>query len=159
LTMLDDVDRRLIALSWEGLPLVEEPYAHLSRELGLTVAEVVQRFRRLLDSGVIRRVAAIVDQRQVGVAGNVLVAWAVAEERADEVGRHLAQKSEVTHCYLRATAPGWPYNLYAMVHGPDEGSCRRLINEATRDLELQPPVVLPTVGELKRGPLPPMPGH
>ena len=157
--MLDDVDRRLIALSWEGLPLVEEPYAHLSRELGLTAAEVVRRFRRLLASGVVRRVAAIVNQRHVGVAGNVLVAWAVPEERVDEVGQHLAQRSEVTHCYLRATAPGWPYNLYAMVHGPDESSCRRLISDATRDLELQPPVALPTVQELKRAPLPPMPGH
>ena len=120
--MLDDVDRRLIALSWEGLPLAEEPYAHLSRELVLTAAEVVRRFRRLLASGVIRRLAAIVNQRRVGVAGNVLVAWAVPEERVDEVGQHLAQRSEVTHCYLRATAPGWPYNLYAMVHGPDESS-------------------------------------
>ena len=155
---MDDVDRRLIALSWEGLPLVEEPYAHMSRELGVPTAEVVQRIRRLQERGVIRRVAAIINQRQVGVAGNVLVGWAVPEERVDDVGRHLAQRLEVTHCYLRAVAPGWPYNLYAMVHGPDENSCRRVIRDATRGLGLQPPVVLPTVQELKRAPLPPMPG-
>ena len=156
--MLDDVDRRLIALSWEGLPLVEQPYAHLGRQLGVPTAEVLQRIRRLQTVGVIRRVAAIVNQRQAGVAGNVLVAWAVPEERADDVGRHLAQRDEVTHCYLRTAAPGWPYNLYAMVHGPDERSCRRFIRAVTRDLELQSPVMLPTVEELKRAPLPPMPG-
>jgi DNA-binding Lrp family transcriptional regulator len=103
---------------------------------------------------VIRRVAAILDQRRVGLAGNVLVAWAVAEGRADEVGEHLARRREVTHCYLRAPAADWPYNLYAMVHGPSEGGCRRFVEQVTGELKLEPPAFLPTVRELKRAPLP-----
>jgi len=157
--MLDELDRRLVALTWEGLPLVAEPYTQLARGLGIRAGEVVERLRRLLASGVIRRCAAIVDQRQVGLAGNVLVAWAVPEARTDQVGEHLLQRPEVTHCYLRATAPSWPYNLYAMVHGPDEASCQRVIEEVTRELQLRPPVVLPTVRELKRAPLPPLPAR
>lgn len=155
--MLDEVDRRLLALSREGLPLVGHPYAQLGRELGLAAEEVVGRLRRLLASGVVRRVAAIVDQRRVGLTGNLLVAWAAPRERADEVGEHLARRSEVTHCYLRATAPDWPYNLYAMIHGPDEASCRRLVDEVTREFALPTPAVLPTARELKRAPLPPLP--
>jgi len=154
---LDEWDRRLIALSREGLPLAPDPYRHLAAALGLSTAEVLGRLRRLLARGVIRRVAAIVDQRRVGLAGNLLVAWAVSEERVDEVGERLAQRSEVTHCYLRAPAPGWPYNLYAMVHGPNLDQCRSLVDKLTRQLALSPPVLLPTVRELKRAPLPPPP--
>jgi DNA-binding Lrp family transcriptional regulator len=152
---LDEWDRRLIAVSRGGLPLVRDPYRQLAEGLGLSTVEVLGRLRRLADRGVIRRVAAIVDQRRVGLTGNVLAAWAVSEGRADGVGEHLAQRPEVTHCYLRAPAPGWPYTLYAMIHGPDLGWCRRFIDELTGQLELPPPVLLPTVRELKRAPPPP----
>lgn len=152
--MLDEVDRRLVALTYAGFPMVRDPYAHLARKLGLTAGEVVERLRRLQAGGAIRRVAAIVDQRRVGLAGNVLVAWAVPEARADEVGEHLARRPEVTHCYLRAPGAGWPFNLYAMVHGPSEESCRRFVERVTGEMNLEPPAILPTVRELKRAPLP-----
>lgn len=154
----DEVRQRLIRLSWEGLPLVEDPYGGLARRLGLTAGEVVEEFRRLLAAGVVRRMAAVVDQRRVGLDGNVLVAWEVPGGRLDEVGEHLARYPQVSHCYLRAASAEWPYNIYAMVHGPDEAACRRFIEEVTAGLALPPPVVLPTVRELKRAPLPPLPG-
>ena len=100
--MLDEVDEQLLALSQQGLPLVREPYGAVARELGVTPGEVLARLTRLLKEGVVRRVAAIVDQRQVGLGGNVLVGWQVPEDRADEVGGKIAQRVEVTHCYLRA---------------------------------------------------------
>jgi len=134
--------------------VVRDPYGHLAEKLGLTAGEVVERLRRLQAAGVIRRVAAILDQRRVGLAGNVLVAWAVPEGRADEVGAYLACRREVTHCYLRAPGADWPYDLYAMVHGPSEESCRRFVEQVTGELELEPPALLPTVRELKRAPLP-----
>jgi DNA-binding Lrp family transcriptional regulator len=82
------------------------------------------------------------------------VAWAVPEARADGVGEHLARRPEVTHCYLRAPGAGWPFNLYAMVHGPSEESCRRFVERVTGEMKLEPPAILPTVRELKRAPLP-----
>jgi DNA-binding Lrp family transcriptional regulator len=152
--MLDEVDRKLVALTSSGFPVVRDPYGRLAEQLGLSAGEVVERLRRLRAGGVIRRVAAILDQRRVGLVGNMLVAWAVPEGRADEVGEHLARRREVTHCYLRAPAAGWPYNLYAMVHGPSEESCRQFVEQVTGELKLEPAALLPTVRELKRAPLP-----
>ncbi len=152
--MLDDIDRRLLAVSREGLPLVLDPYGELAQQLGLSVGEVLERFRRLLEAGVVRRLAAIVDQRRVGISGNVLVAWEVPAGRVQEVGEALAGHPEVTHCYLRAPAADWPYNLYAMVHGPDLRSCRELVELVSGELALAPAVLLPTVRELKRAPVP-----
>lgn len=150
---LDEVDRKLVALTSSGFSVVRDPYGQLAGELGLTAGEVIERLGRLRAGGVIRRVAAILNQRRVGLAGNVLVAWPVPERRADEVGEHLARQREVTHCYLRAPGEGWPYTLYAMVHGPSEESCRQFVEQMTGELKLEPPVLLPTVRELKRAPL------
>lgn len=155
--MNDELRRRLIRLSWEGLPLVEEPYARLADELGVTPGEVVEEFRRLLAAGVVRRVAALVDQRRVGLRGSVLAAWVVPEDRCDQVGEHLARSPQVSHCYLRAASAEWPYNIYAMVHGSDEAACRKFIEEVTVRFGLPAPAMLPTVGELKRASLPPPP--
>ena len=41
--------------------------------------------------------------------------WKV-EGDTTEVGRALAARGEVTHCYERPEAPNVPYNLFAMVH-------------------------------------------
>jgi len=152
--MLDEIDRRLFALTREGLPLERNPYGALAHTLGISTEEVLSRLRRLCDRGVVRRVSAIVDQRRAGFMGNVMAAWAVAEDRADAAGAEIARQPEVTHCYLRKSAPGWPYNLYAMIHGPDGEACCRLVAKLTGRLGLSEPAVLPTVRELKRAPIP-----
>ena len=32
----------------------------------------------------------------------------------------------VSHCYDRTTAPGWPYNLYTMIHGHSRKECEQI---------------------------------
>ena len=36
---------------------------------------------------------------------------------------------QVSHCYLRATVPGWPYGLYTMIHGRGREDCAMAIDE------------------------------
>ena len=35
----------------------------------------------------------------------------------------------VSHCYQRKTFEGWPYNLFAMMHGLSMGDIQRTIDE------------------------------
>ena len=53
---IDDIDRRIIAATQAGLPLVPRPYHAVADELGLTPDEVMRRLTEMLDSGVIRRI-------------------------------------------------------------------------------------------------------
>ena len=55
---VDAVDRELILATQSGLPLVSDP-EQLGDQLGLSPEDVLARFRRMSEQGIIRRVAAV----------------------------------------------------------------------------------------------------
>ena len=50
-------------------------------------------------------------------------AWQVPPEELDAVGLAMSQEPSISHCYSRHTAPGWPYNLYTMIHAQSREEC------------------------------------
>lgn len=115
---MDETDRRLIVATQGGLPLVSEPYRALAEQLGIPAGEVMERLRRMLDAGVIRRIGAVPNHYALGYTANGMSVWDVADQRADELGERIGTLDFVSHCYLRPRyPPEWPYNLFAMVHG------------------------------------------
>ena len=77
-----------------------------------------RRLRRLLESGVIRRIGAVPNHYALGYTANGMSVWDVPDERIDVLGEAVGRLPFVTHCYHRPRAlPLWPYNLFAMVHG------------------------------------------
>jgi DNA-binding Lrp family transcriptional regulator len=117
-TALDAVDRRLIVATQGGLPRVSRPYDALARELGIAADDVLARLRRLLDTGVIRRIGAVPNHYAIGYTANGMSVWDVEDARIDELGKQVGALEFVTHCYRRPRRlPDWPYNLFAMVHG------------------------------------------
>ncbi len=116
--MLDETDRRLIAATQAGLPLVDQPYAQIARDLDLTETQVIDRLNAMQDSGVIRRIAVAPNHYALGMTANGMSVWDVDDARASDLGRQVGALDFVTHCYLRPRArPLWPYNLFAMLHG------------------------------------------
>jgi DNA-binding Lrp family transcriptional regulator len=77
----------------------------------------------------IRRFGAILRHQQAGYRGNAMAVWKVEEDQILRVSRLVVAFSAVSHCYLRAPVPEWPYNLYTMIHGRDEEDCRRIAGE------------------------------
>lgn len=115
---LDDLDRRLIQATQEGLPLVPEPYHAVAEALGLTPNEVMERMQRLLRDGAIRRIGVVPNHYALGYRANGMSVWDVEDAAAREVGRRVGALDFVSHAYLRPRHPPlWTYNLFAMVHG------------------------------------------
>lgn len=128
--MLDAIDRRLIAATQQGLPLVREPYRDLAGRLGLEEAEIIVRLKRLLEDGAIRRIGAIPNHYALGFTANGMSVWDVADELVAEVGARVGALDFVTHCYERPRhLPLWPYNLFAMVHGRTRDEVRSKVGE------------------------------
>jgi len=128
--MLDAMDRRLIAATQGGLPLVAEPYRVLAGQLGLDEAEVIARLQKLLDRGAIRRIGAIPNHYALGFTANGMSVWDIADEDVVEVGPKVGALDFVTHCYERPRhLPVWPYNLFAMVHGRTRDEVRAKVAE------------------------------
>ena len=114
---LDPIDRRLIAATQAGLPLVEAPYAQIASQLGLSEAEVIYRLTALLDLGIIRRIAVAPNHYALGMTANGMSVWDVEDAEAEILGAKIGALDFVSHCYLRPRAPVWRYNLFAMLHG------------------------------------------
>jgi DNA-binding Lrp family transcriptional regulator len=119
--MLDEIDRQIIQATQAGLPLTPEPYQILAEQLGLTANDVMQRLSTMQDSGIIRRIGAVPNHYKLGYRFNGMTVWNVPDEVIDELGHKVGQLEFVSHCYHRPRhLPGWPYNLFAMVHGKSQ---------------------------------------
>ena len=117
MTTLAAIDRRIIAATTGGLPLSPTPFAEVAGALGLTEAEVIDRMAAMQAAGVIRRVAIAPNHYALGLVANGMSVWDVEDARAIELGTQVGALEFVSHSYLRPRAAGWPYNLFAMIHG------------------------------------------
>jgi len=119
-SVLDAVDRRIIVVTQEGLPRVPQPYHAIAAQVGVSAEEVMTRLRRMLESGVIRRIGAVPNHYALGYKANGMSVWNVPDERIRELGEQIGALDFVSHCYHRPRhLPDWPYNLFAMAHGRD----------------------------------------
>ncbi len=137
---LSEFDRCLIAATQSGLPLVPRPYEAVGAMLGVSGEVVRERFAQLLKSGLVRRIGAVPNHYRLGYSANGMTVWDVDDARVDALGERVGALPFVTHCYRRPRElPGWPFNLYAMLHGRsrDEverqrGDVRALLGAANR---------------------------
>ncbi len=132
----DGVDRQIIAASQAGLPLTERPYEYLANQIGGDGDDVMRRFNKMIDAGIVRRIGAIPNHYRLGLRGNGMTVWDVPDERVTEVGEKIAAMDFVSHCYLRPRhLPEWPYNIFAMVHGADRSQVRHRLAELEQSLK------------------------
>jgi len=140
-TRLDPLDRRIILATQAGLPRVAGPYHAVAEQVGATPEEVMARLQRMLDDGVIRRIAAVPNHYALGYKANGMTVWDVADARVDALGEQVGRLASVSHCYQRPRwLPDWPYNLFAMVHGRDRD-----------EVELQARQIAELLGDACRG--------
>lgn len=141
--MLDPLDRRIVEVTQQGLPLTPRPFAEVGRRTGLSEAEVIERISAMQARGVIRRVAAAPNHYRLGTTANGMAVWDLDDEDAMRLGPEVGALDFVSHCYLRPRAPGWPYTLFAMIHGRDRseveakrGRITRLLGDAARGSDI-----------------------
>jgi DNA-binding Lrp family transcriptional regulator len=129
---LSERDVAVIRAVQDDLPLVPRPFAECARHEGMSEEELFAGMADLKRRGHLRRVAAILHHRRAGYAANAMAVWAVAEERAEELGRRMAEFAAVSHCYQRPIYPDWRFNLFSMIHGRKVGDCEKVV-EAIKD--------------------------
>jgi DNA-binding Lrp family transcriptional regulator len=141
---LSDFDRRLIAATQSGLPLVARPYEAVGAMLGVSGEAVRERLAQMIDEGLVRRIGAVPNHYRLGYSANGMTVWDVDDRQVDALGERVGALPGVSHCYRRPRAlPRWPYNLYAMLHGrsreaveAQRGEIRALLGAASRGDEV-----------------------
>jgi DNA-binding Lrp family transcriptional regulator len=147
-----DIERRILAALQDGLPCTRTPYVDLAREADISVEQLFTVLGRWEQDGTLRRIGAIVNHFQVGLAEGAMVVWKVEPERVAQVGARLAEFAEVSHAYERPTAPGWEFNVYTMVHGATPEEVRRTVERMSAAVGISEYQVLATRAELKKAP-------
>ena len=128
--VLDDIDRKIVVATQDGLPLDPRPYEVIASQLDLSAVEVMQRMRRMQETGVIRRIGAVPNHYALGYRGNGMTVWDVPDEQIDQLGRQVGELEFVSHCYHRPRhLPDWPYNLFAMVHAHSRDEALQLVEK------------------------------
>lgn len=147
---LDAVDKTIVRAMQGDFPLVAEPYKEIAAKIGIDEAELLQRLRSLKKHGQIRKMGAVLQHRAAGFKANALCAWEAPPERMEEIAQRMAKNPAVSHCYDRNVAPGWPYNIYTMIHGHSRAECEAIAASLAADCGISHRVMLYSVHEWKK---------
>lgn len=125
-----ETERQILRIVQATLPDSATPFADIATLVGSTEDEVLALLTKLKEGGQIRRFGATLRHQQAGYKFNAMVAWYVEDGfDVDAVGRIMAARPEISHCYLRRNCMDWPYNVYTMIHGKSREDCMRVVEE------------------------------
>ncbi len=81
---MDQRDLELLKVAQDGVLFTERPYQILGEMVGMSEQEVVDRLRALQDEGIIRRFAATIGHRALGIVANAMIAWRAPATRGPQ---------------------------------------------------------------------------
>lgn len=149
---LSDSEKLLLAKLQNDLQVIARPFDFLCSK-DLPIENILRILTKLIDKGVIRRIAAVVDHHKLGFVANVLFVAKANPDRIVEAGNALARFGIVSHCYQRHSFENWPYNLFAMMHSRSMGEIQHVIDKFTKTQKIDSFELLPTAAELKKQPV------
>ncbi|HEY6379595.1 MAG TPA: AsnC family transcriptional regulator [Candidatus Dormibacteraeota bacterium] len=149
-TPITERDIRVIRAVQDDLPLVPHPFEVCARAQGLTEAELFSGLEDLHRRGHLRRVAAILHHRRAGYAANAMAVWCVPEDRAEALGRRMAEFAAVSHCYQRPVYEDWRFNLFSMIHGRKVSDCEEVVDAIRETIGIDDYAVLYSTKEYKK---------
>ncbi|MBW6516993.1 MAG: AsnC family transcriptional regulator [ANME-2 cluster archaeon] len=121
---LDDLDKAILNDIQVDFPLTEQPFREMAENLGSNEDEVINRIKRLIKEGAIRRIGPILNVKNTG-GESTLAAVKAPEERIDEVANIISSYGEVSHNYLRPAE----YNIWFTVSAPTKERLGQILEE------------------------------
>ncbi|MBS7623230.1 uroporphyrinogen-III synthase [Candidatus Bathyarchaeota archaeon] len=143
---LDDLDRMILQALQDDFPLTVRPWNHLAARLGLDSQTLILRVRRMMKLGLIRKIGAFPNLRQIGFRASTLIGLRVPEERLHDVAEMINRFKSVSHNYLREHR----YNLWFTVTAKDKREIDEILKLLRKTgLQDQDILNLPTVKTFK----------
>jgi DNA-binding Lrp family transcriptional regulator len=122
--VMDTRDRELLNEIQARFPVEPHPYRALGAKLGMEEEEVLRRIAGLKKAGIIRRLGASINSRQIGFVSTLLAAQ-VPPEKFDTFVRTVNECPGVTHNYERKHR----YNVWFTLIASSAAEKERIIQE------------------------------
>ena len=146
-----DAEHKVLEQLQGSIPLSPTPFADIARKAGVDEDFVIALIREMKDKGYIRRFGATLRHQKAGYGFNAMVAWYVEDGMDIEaIGRTMAKRPEISHCYQRINCMDWPYNVYTMIHGRTKDDCLRVVAELMEQTGVTQYDLLFSTKELKK---------
>lgn len=146
----NDSMKQSVFLLQQDLPVGKNPFARLieKNRADISVNELIGNFAKLIESGIMRRYAAVLRHREAGYKSNAMTAWKTGENFNPEIFR---QNRAITHLYLRTIYPGkWEYPLFAMIHARSDEELKSIVNNLSDESGIDDYLVLDSLREFKK---------
>jgi len=113
---LDETAKDAVLLLQQDLPVEKSPFKRIA-ERGKylhTEDQLLSYFLTFVESGIMRRYAAVLKHRSAGYTANAMTAW--KSDEMTDLDIFINEKS-ISHLYVRTVYPGrWEHPLFAMIH-------------------------------------------
>ncbi len=147
---LEPIDKGILSALQGDLSGSPEPYELIGKQLNVSEEEVILRINRMVDSGIIRRIGAMIRHIEAGINFNGMVVWKVSPDRVEEIGQIFANVPQVTHCYERPPFGAMGGNLFTMIHSSSKDECMETVARMAKEVGLEEYEILFSEKELKK---------
>lgn len=120
---MSDIDRQIARVLEGDISGERRPFSVIARMTAdtcgehLSEEEVIKRISRWCDSGVIRRVGAVIDPEKFGYPFSAIVTWDAPDKLLPVLAPVLAAQPETTRVVAKADGTTGMGNLYAVIYG------------------------------------------
>ncbi len=142
--IMDRLDREILNIIQEGLPLDARPFRTLGALVGIDEDDALERVRRLKNAGIIRRIGAVFDTGNLGFT-STLCAAKVSPDRLERFVDIVNSYRGVTHNYLR----DYEYNVWFTLIAPTENEIEKALADISRETGIINIISMPVKRRLK----------
>lgn len=135
---MDRADRAILNEIQSHFPLRSRPFREVGRKLDLTEREVLDRVARLKQEGIIRRLGANFNSRQLGFT-STLCAAKVPGSRLNHFVEVVNRYPGITHNYERAD----DYNIWFTLIAESAEAIEKVLNEIRAETGVRHLISLP----------------
>ncbi len=132
--MLKKLDKAIISLLSQDIPLIQRPFERLAAGLGIKENLLLSRLKSYKKNGLMRKFSAALNHRKIGFRHNAMVVWDIPDNSLEKAAKIMTSLFQVSHCYQRKKSADWDYNLYTMIHGKTKGECLKTVKQIFREV-------------------------
>ena len=142
--------KRSISILQQDLPVEKNPFARLieKNNIDISVNDLIENFKTFIDTGVMRRYAAVLRHRNVGYTSNAMTAWKTGDKFNPDI---FSKNRAITHLYLRTIYPGkWEYPLFFFFYSRSDDELKGIVNDLSRESGVDEYLGLDSLREFKK---------
>ena len=147
---MTDLEKEIVQFIQDDIPIVTRPFKKLAEKIKLSEKEIVILLKNWHDTGLLRRLGIFIRHQKAGFTANGMSVWIVPIDQIVSVGQLMVSFPQVGHCYQRPTYPGWPYNMFAMIHERSRDAVMQVVQKISLAADIEQYDVLFTEKEFKK---------